>query len=131
MTRLECVVARAYQPRSRFVSYSHSLSRSLARSYSLYRVTADFYVVGDKKSAYIFLCEAPSRKIRFTSIGNSHARALPFFPSFARLSRIAEWIVIGYNRSRCRLPPPPSVAVNMLRYSPVCYLSSIADVTRL
>lgn len=120
-------MARAYQPRSRI----RVPSRSLSLSFSLYlsRVLCiarhDGFLTPRmiKKVRISLHGKLPrERYTRSSSIGNGHARALPLFPSFARLSRIAEWIVIGYNRSRCR-PPPPPPPLNMPRYSPVRYLS--------
>lgn len=117
MTRLECVVARAYQPRSRIrvsLPLSLSLALLLSLSFSFFRISSSVYISrlvrvtmnlcvvvdkkkkGKKERTFLRMCESPSREILF--VDRNRARARCPFPSFARLSRIADWIVIGYNR---------------------------------
>lgn len=91
MTRLECVVARAYQPRSRIrVSFPLSLLRIRSRHFfsltrTLHRVTADFYAVGDKKKC-VYSCakllrERTTLRRRSETTTRTRARvALFFFP---------------------------------------------------
>lgn len=122
MTRLECVVARAYQPRSRIrVSFHLFLSPVLSRR----RVTTDFYAVGEiKKCAYS--CSKLLRE-RYTFLVDwKRLRArVALFPSFARLSRVSpngsSLVITGVAATRlhyrsCR-------RVNMPRYSAIRYLS--------
>lgn len=106
MTRLECGGARL----SASLSYSCLVpSLSLSRTLSTSRHDGFLRRSRDKK-VRVFLYGAPSRKIYVSRRLETATRArCPFSLLRAPLSRIAEWIVIGYNRSRCHPPPLPQL----------------------
>lgn len=84
-------------PNVPFLSLSLSLSLALSASR---RIFTPWQI----KNTRIFL---RGRYASRRSETGTRARC-PFFSLLrAPLSRITEWIVIGYNRSRCRPPPPP------------------------